>query len=66
MQEKQPQPATQEWDFCYLRIRIIYSLTSGVRLFEGGPEECWMYARRNGWELVAVDNGIAYFKRLVS
>jgi hypothetical protein len=52
-----------EWDYAYIRIRIMFNLASGVRLFEGSPEQCWDYARRNGWELVSVDNGIAYFKR---
>ncbi|GEM_PF-2091571 len=53
----------QRWEYCYLRIRIIYNLMSGTRLFEGSPEECWTYASRNGWQLVNVDGGIAYFKR---
>lgn len=52
-----------EWEYAYIRIRVMFNLATGGRIFEGSPEQCWDYARRNGWELVSVDNGIAYFKR---
>jgi hypothetical protein len=55
-----------EWDYAYIRVRIMFNLATGMRLFEGNPEQCWDYARRNGWELVSVDNGIAYFKKQVT